>query len=103
MDLEYPQRQEPLALAILEFNPQKLRERIQRAEEAISKRIQELSFEKDNQHEGPALFDGLAILRRVKKDRWVCSTRKVITVSESLTPLLADPVQYEFRLTDRVS
>jgi hypothetical protein len=45
MDLKYPQWQQSLAEAILEFNPQHLREKVQRAEEAIAKRIEELALE----------------------------------------------------------
>ena len=69
MDLKYPQWQEPLAEAILEFDPQQVREKVQRAEEAISKRIEELALEQGDQRERLALFDGLSILGRVKKDR----------------------------------
>ena len=45
MDLKHPQWQEPFAKSILEFNPQHLREKVQRAEEAIAKRIEELALE----------------------------------------------------------
>jgi hypothetical protein len=69
MDLKYPQWQQPLAEAILEFNPQQLREKVQRAEEAIVRRIEELAFDPRNGREGQALVDGLELLRIVKKDR----------------------------------
>jgi len=69
MVLTYPQWQEPLAAAILEFNPQQLREKIREAEEAIARRIDELAFDPRNEHERRALFDGLDLLRSVKKDR----------------------------------
>ena len=69
MALKYPQWQEPLAAAVLEFNPQQLPGKVQRAEEAISKRIDELAFEQGDQRERLALFDGLSILQSVKKGR----------------------------------
>jgi len=69
MELKYPQWQEPLAAAILEFNPQQLHEKVQMAEDAISKRIEELAFEQGDQRERLALFDGQTILQRVKRDR----------------------------------
>ena len=61
MDLKYPKWQEPLATAILEFNPQQLPAKLQRAEEAIFNRIGELTFEKDAK-EGRLLSDGLSII-----------------------------------------
>ena len=69
MDLTYPQWQEPLAAAILEFNSRQLGEKIHKAEEAIANRIKELEFAQDNRHERLALSDGLSILRDVKRDR----------------------------------
>jgi len=69
MDLKYPQWQEPLAEAILEFDPQQVREKVQRAEEAIVRRIEELAFDPRNGRERQALVDGLELLRIVKKDR----------------------------------
>jgi len=69
MDLKYPQWQEPLAEAICEFNSEHLRQKVQRAEEAIVRRIEELAFDPPNGREGQALVDGLELLRIVKKDR----------------------------------
>ena len=69
MELKYPQWQEALAAALLEFNSQQPRGKLQRAEEAITKRFQELEFEKDNQEELRLLSDGLSIIRDVKEDR----------------------------------
>ena len=68
MDLKYPKWQEPLATASLEFNPQQLPAKLQRAEEAIFNRIRELSFEKDAK-EGRLLPDGLSIIRSLKEHR----------------------------------
>jgi len=69
MALKYPQWQEPLAAAIVEFNPQQLPGKVQRAEEAIVKRIEELALEQGDQRERLALSDGLFVLQNVKKDR----------------------------------
>ena len=68
-DSKYPKWQQPLAAAILEFDPQRLHEKVQRAEAAIANRLEELATEQGNQLERLALFDGLSILKRVKKDR----------------------------------
>ena len=69
MDLKYPQWQEPVASAILESNREQLREKVQKAEEAIAQRIEQLASDPGNEHERRALFDGLDLLRSVKKDR----------------------------------
>jgi len=70
IELEYPRWQEPLAAAILEFNPRHLYWKAQRAEEAIANRMQELGRDKNDAHELRLLFDGLSILRGVKQDRF---------------------------------
>jgi len=69
MALKYPQWQQPLTSVILEFNREQLREKVKRAEEAIAQRIEQLAFDPGNEHERRALFDGLDLLRSVKKDR----------------------------------
>ena len=69
MELKYPQWQEPLASVILEFNREQLRAKVQKAEEAIAQRIEQLAFDHGMEHERRALFDGLDLLRSVKKDR----------------------------------
>jgi hypothetical protein len=69
LKLKYPQWQEPLAAAILEFNAQQLRSKVQKAEELITYRIQELPFATGNEEERRLLFDGLSIIRKLKKDR----------------------------------
>jgi len=69
MELKYPQWQEPLASAILEFNREQLREKVEKAEKAIAQRIEQLAFDHGNEHERRALFDALDLLRSVKKDR----------------------------------
>jgi hypothetical protein len=69
VNLKYPTWQEPLAAAILELNPQELREKLKCAEEAINSRIQELRFTENSQHELRLLFDGLSIIRGLRRDR----------------------------------
>jgi hypothetical protein len=71
-DLKYPKWQQPLAAAILEFDANQLPAKIQRAEEAIVSRFQELSFGMRNQEELRLLSDGLAIVRDLKQDRLAC-------------------------------
>ena len=44
----------PLAAAILEFDAQQLRGKVQRAEEVITYRIQELAVDKGNEEERPS-------------------------------------------------
>jgi len=67
--LKYPRWQEPLAAAILEFNPRQLGGKLERAEEAIAGRIEELVAESGNEHERRALMDGLSIVQSVRRDR----------------------------------
>ena len=69
MQLEYPQWQEPLAAAILEFNPRILSAKLQTAEEVISTRIKELEYSVDNAHELRLLYDGFTILEDLKRTR----------------------------------
>ena len=69
MNLDYPTWQEPLAAAILEFNPRQLPEKLQRAEGAIAQRLQELRFAASSEHEVRLLFDGLSGIRGVNQDR----------------------------------
>ena len=67
--LKYPQWQEPLKAAILEFDIQQLLGKVQKAEEVIADRIQELSFDQGNEEERRALSDGLSIIRSLKQGR----------------------------------
>ena len=69
MSFEYPSWQGPLAAVILEFNPEQWRGKLEKAEEAVARRIQELRLAENNEHELRSLFDPLAIVRGVKRDR----------------------------------
>jgi hypothetical protein len=68
-ELKYPQWQEPLRAAILEFDIQQLLGKVQKAEEVIADRIQELSFDQGNEEERRALSYGLSIIRSLKQGR----------------------------------
>ena len=65
--LKYPRWQEPLTAAILEFDPQQLPAKLERAEQAIDSRLQELAIEQDNQEELRLLSDGLSIIVNLKE------------------------------------
>jgi len=69
MNLDYPTWQEPLAAAILEFDPQQLPDKLQRAEEAIATRLEELRVAGTTGQEVRLLIDGLSIIRSIKHDR----------------------------------
>lgn len=69
MYLKYPQWQQPLAAAILEFDPKRLPEKVRVAEEAIGVRICELALSKDSRDELRALADASSLIRGVKQDR----------------------------------
>jgi hypothetical protein len=69
MYLKYPQWQEPLAAAILEFDAQVLPEKLQKAEDAIAKRFQELTVREGDGEEFRALTDGFTLLRDIRKRR----------------------------------
>lgn len=67
--LKYPQWQCRLQEAILEFRPQELSAKVQRAEAAIFDRCQALSSDSDDHHEErEALSDALSTLRALKRD-----------------------------------
>jgi hypothetical protein len=69
MELTYPQWQEPLNAAIVEFDPWRLHCKIEEAEKAIGGRLQDLLSEESSEHELKALYEGLSVLRDLKKDR----------------------------------
>jgi len=67
-ELKYPEWQGPLQAAVLEFDPQHLREKVERAKEAVSGRIQELLQDNEDQDELQALSDGLATIQILQKE-----------------------------------
>lgn len=64
----YPEWQHEYYAALVEFDPQKLLERVTAAEIAISKRLQSVSSTIDNEAERQAIEDALAGLRSLKKE-----------------------------------
>jgi hypothetical protein len=53
----------------MEFHPQQLPGKLQRAEGAIANRLRELRFAEGSEHELRLLFDGLSLIQMVKQDR----------------------------------
>jgi hypothetical protein len=68
-ELKYPKWQAPLQEAILEFDREKLREKIQDVETLIFERLQQLRQSSDGRSEQEAINDALSILRVIKRDR----------------------------------
>jgi hypothetical protein len=66
-ELKYPIWQIHLQEAILEFDREKLAERIQKVETLMFERLQEISSDTDHHDERQALADAASILREVKK------------------------------------
>ena len=66
-DLKYPEWQRPLQAALLEFDPQRLPERIVAAETAISTRLQLLSSRANGDSERQAIQDGLRLISFLKE------------------------------------
>ena len=66
---KYPQWQVPLREAILEFDRERLSEKVQAAAKAIHNRLQELTTESHGFDEQQALLDGLATLEILKRER----------------------------------
>jgi hypothetical protein len=68
-ELKFPQWQGPLQELILEFDPQKMPEKIQSAETLVLERLQQLLHGNDSRVEKIALHDALSIIRIMKRDR----------------------------------
>jgi hypothetical protein len=68
-ELKFPQWQGPLQELILEFDPQKMPEKIQSAETLVLERLQQLHHGNDSRVEKIALRDALSIIRIMKRDR----------------------------------
>jgi len=66
-EFKYPLWQVPLDEAILEFDAQRLRVKMQIAEKAIRDRLQALAFESHDLPEWQALTDALATLEILKR------------------------------------
>ena len=68
-ELKFPQWQGPLQQLILEFDPEKLPEKIQSVETLVLARLQQLDHGSDSRVEKIALHDALSIIRIMKRDR----------------------------------
>jgi hypothetical protein len=68
-ELKFPNWQVPLQNPALEFNLEKLPEKIQNVEALIFDRPQQLSNAPDGQVERDALNDALRVLRIIKADK----------------------------------
>lgn len=67
-DLKYPDWQTPLRDALLEFDKDKLKQRLTDVETAIYNRQQALSTSADSRDERQAIEDALVTLRVLKRD-----------------------------------
>ena len=62
-ELKFPEWQKPLQNAILEFNRERLLERVQKVKTLIVERQQQLARSSDGHLEREALDDGLSLIR----------------------------------------
>ena len=67
--LRYPQWQGPLQEVILEFDREKLSEKVQSTEALILERLQQLQQSSDGYHERDAVRSALALVRLIKHER----------------------------------
>jgi hypothetical protein len=67
-EILYPHWQNEYAAAMLETNPQDLSGRVEAAETAIYKRLQELSQDTDHHTERQVIEDALANLKVLKRE-----------------------------------
>jgi hypothetical protein len=69
-ELKFPEWQLPVQDAILEFNRERLRDKVQEVETLIYERLQQINGEDDGaQDERQSIQDALGILRTIKRDR----------------------------------
>jgi hypothetical protein len=68
-ELKFPGWQAPLQELIVEFDRERLTEKIQRVERLISERLQQPFQSIEDHSEREALNHGLFILRMIKRDR----------------------------------
>jgi hypothetical protein len=69
VELKFPQWQAPLQALILEFDREKVQEKIREVEALIFERLQQISESNDGHTERIAIFDALSVLRIIKRDR----------------------------------
>lgn len=68
-ELKFPEWQVPLQEVILEFDRERMREKIQKVETMIFDRRRQLSLASDGCAEHAALNDALSVLRILKRER----------------------------------
>lgn len=68
-ELKYPKWQSEFEEAIVEFDPEKLTEKIKQFELAVFVHLQELACNSDHHDERQAIADALSTLREVKRDK----------------------------------
>lgn len=68
-ELKFPEWQGPFREVLLEFDGEKLKEKIHRMETLITERIRQLQEKGNGQVEQRALFDALSMLRTIKRDK----------------------------------
>ena len=68
-ELQFPEWQGPLQDVILEFDRERMVEKIQGVEAMIFERLRQLSLSSDSHVEHDALNDALSVLRILKRDR----------------------------------
>ena len=69
-ELKFPEWQRPVQDVILEFDPEKLGEKVQKVELLLFERSQQLAaMNGDGKQERLAIDDALGILRGIKHDR----------------------------------
>ncbi len=67
--LKYPEWQAPLQELMLELDPEKLCEKIQKVETLIFERLQQIRQGNDGRSEQEAIDGALSILRVIKRDK----------------------------------
>ena len=67
-ELKYPKWQAEFQEAVVELNREKLSDKIQKFETAVSVRLQELASSADHHDERQAIDDALATVRVLKKE-----------------------------------
>jgi hypothetical protein len=67
--LKYPEWQTPLQELVLEFDREKLREKIQKVETLIFERLQQAAQGSEGRSEQEAMNDALSVLRIIKRDK----------------------------------
>jgi hypothetical protein len=75
-ELKYPEWQTPLQEVMLEFDRERLQEKIQKVEALICERLQQLSHRGDGRREQQAINDALTILRIIKREKRASSPRE---------------------------